>query len=187
MKTVASAAAQIAASIKVKIFVSLLIVLAVLAIGCRSTQRVLNPTDLRTEYTNLKELIAVIDFTSLELLKCMQREHFDFAYEHAENLQVYALDLKSMFPKGRSTYDIKRFDNAADNINNLAVVSQHYARRHMVQRGISHAKTIRQNYEVLSTYNYGPRPDEGEHFEERIHFRPEDRIRAAGGEISTSE
>ena len=174
-----------AASIKVKFLVSLLIVLAITAIGCRSTHRVLNPTDLRTDYNNLKELISVIDFTSSELLKTMQREHFDFAFQHAENLQTYAFDLKRMVPKGRSTYDIKRFDNFADNISNLAATSQHYARRHMVQRGINHAKIIRSNVEVLTTYNYGLRPDEGEHFEERINFRPEDRIRAAGGKVSS--
>ena len=175
-----------AASTKVKFLVSLLIVLAIMAIGCRSTHRVLNPTDLRTEYTNLKELIEVMDFTSSELLKCMQRDHFDFAFQHSENLQVYALDLKNMVPRGRSTYDLKRFDNFADNISNLAVTSQHYARRHMAQRGINHAKTIRTNVDVLSTYNYGLRPDEGEHFEERINFRPEDRIRAAGGKVSSN-
>jgi len=151
--------------------------------GCQSVNRVLNPTDLRTDYTNLKELVEVLDFTSDELVKSMQREYFDVAYKHSENLQIYALDLKAMIPKGRSTYDIDRFDNFADHLSNLAVTTQYYARRHMVQSGIVAAQKVRDNVMILSTYNYGLRPDEGQHYEARITFRPEDRIRAAGGEV----
>ena len=166
-----------------KCLIILAIVIATTAIGCQSVDRVLNPTDLRTDYKNLKDLTAIIDFTSDELLKSMRREYFDDAYKHSENLQVYATDLKAMIPENRSTDDIERFDNFADHLHNLAVTTQYYARKHMGQEGANQARKIRENVAILNTYNGGLRPDEGTHHEQRIIFRPEDRIRAAGGEI----
>ena len=154
-----------------------------LSISCTEVQEVIDPTALKTDYKTLPELFDIIADTSLRLGDMMKGEEYELAKKYAENLQIYARNLKRMVPKQRSTFDIERYDRLADSIANRAYVAQYYARTHMHIKGMHEVKYIYAYVKVLKTYLGPPRPDEGEHFQERLTFDPEDRLRAAGIKI----